>query len=177
MSLLSREDVLGFLRADDEIPGAIRWAEYHGLMHAWDEANLTFKVWLEGGRTESGSEQYLLAGKFDDYPVLPPSWRFLDPRTGEDIGRAAYPAAGPFQSGTILHSNAVICAPWNRLAYGDKGGPHGDWAQPAQWRQLAPGHTRAATIPDMLARLRAEAAISVGRLGPLPALNVPEVAR
>lgn len=178
MALLPREDVLAFLGADEEIPGAIRWAQHHGLAHTWDDTTLTFRVFLKGPADgERPPEVYLLAGTFEDYRALPPSWRFLDPRTGRDIGGAAYPAPGPYQTGSVLHSQGVICAPWNLLAYKTQGGPHADWTQPARWQETATDRTRALTIPDMLARLLAEVTISPRRLTPLPTLDGVEVPR
>ena len=171
MPLLACDDVLAFLEGEDEIPGAIRWAAYHGLDHTWDGQALLLTVRLTGSSDREGEQEpYLLAGSFEDYRVMPPAWRFLDPRTGQDIGLAAYPAAGPFQSGSVLHSNGVICAPWNRLAYADRGGPHSDW-NATNWQSAAPQHSSARTIPDMLARIRAEVTISPRRLAPLPALR------
>jgi hypothetical protein len=176
--LLAREDVLAYLMADDEIPGAIRWAEYHGLPHNWDVATLIFTVCLEGGSEREGErEAYLLAANLEDYRVLPPVWRFLHPHTGADIGRAAFPKAGAFENGSVLHSNGVICAPWNRLAYAAHGGPHKDWTGPTQWQGVASDRTTAHTIPAMLARIRAEVLISPGRLAPLPPLDPAEVHR
>jgi hypothetical protein len=172
MTLLPREDALAYLMADDEIPGAIQWAEYHGLQHNWDEGSLAFSLHLEGGSEREGErEHYLLSASVEGYRVVPPAWRFLDPRTGEDIGRAAFPKAGSFENGSVLHGNGVICAPWNRLAYAVHGGPHGDWTEPAKWQSVAPDRTTAHTIPAMLARIRAEVVISPGRLAPLPCLN------
>jgi len=169
VTLLAREDVLAYLMADGEVPGAIRWAKYYGLRYTWHEETLTFTLCLEGGSEREGErEPYLLAGTFEDYRVMPPVWRFLDPRTGRDIGPAAYPSAGPFVPGSVLHSSGVICAPWNRLAYADRSGLHGDWAEPSRWQTIAPQHTSANTLPDMLARIRSEVTISPRRLAPLP---------
>lgn len=170
MSLLARDDVLAYLEGDDEIPGAIRWATYHDLEQTWDHQTLALTVRLKGGGERQ--ELYLLEGKFEDYRAMPPTWRFLDPRTGSDIGRAAFPAPGSFPLGSVLHSTkAVICAPWNRLAYADRGGPHNNW-DVANWQTTAPQYTSAWTIPDMLARIRAEVIISPGRLDPLPAISM-----
>lgn len=175
MPLLGRDDVLAFLEAEDEIPGAIRWAQHHGLEHTWDEGALALRVRLEGGGHGEGvTEAYLLAGTFEDYRAMPPAWRFLDPRDGRDISLPAYPAAGPFPSGSVLHPNGVICAPWNRLAYRDVGGPHDNWTEPSKWQSIEPERTQARTVPEMLARIRAEVAISLGRLAPLPALAQEE---
>jgi hypothetical protein len=60
----------------------------------------------------------------DQYKVQPPSWRWSD-AAGELTDR---PVDSPHGSG-FLHTNGVICAPWNRLAYKsvDARGPHADW--------------------------------------------------
>jgi hypothetical protein len=122
------------------------------------------------GAVDCSSEDYLLEGEMADYSWQPPTWRFLDPRDGRDIGLPAYPAPGTMPNGSVLHTNGVICAPWNRLAYGDKGGPHSDWADSTAWRTTAPQHTRAHTIPEMLSRLHVEVTVSPGRMAPLPEL-------
>jgi hypothetical protein len=174
VALLDPEDVRANLLEAEEIPAATRWATFHGLRHDWDEEDLVLKLWLQGQREDTFDEQeeYLLVGTFPDYRVMPPEWRFVDPRNEADIGIAAYPLAGPYPSGSILHGNGVICAPWNRLAYGDRGGPHPDWQDAASWQTTAPGSTCALTIPDMLGRIRAEVVISPRRMAPLP--PVPE---
>jgi hypothetical protein len=176
VTLVDPDDVRANLLEADEIPAAIRWAEHHGLRHEWNGDELVFKLWLQG-QCEEGplsteeareKEDYLLVGTFPDYRVMPPEWRFVDPRDERDIGTAAYPHPGPFQNGSILHGNGVICAPWNRLAYADRGGPHGDWQDAASWQATATDRTRALTIPDMLGRIRAEVEVSPRRLAPLP---------
>jgi hypothetical protein len=64
------------------------------------------------------------------YPVKPPAWYWCD---GAGGGREIRTNA-PFGSG-FLHSNGVICAPWNRLSYAqiDRRGPHGEWTM-GDWR-------------------------------------------
>lgn len=169
MALLSPADVLAFLMADDELPGALRWADHHGLKRQWTEETLTLTLLMSSAGSEDVTpEEYLLEGVFIDYRVMPPAWRFLDPRTGLDIGRPSFPAPGPFPGGSILHSNAVICAPWNRLAYQDKGGPHNDWTDASQWQSTATEHTHASTVPEMLARVHAEVKVSPHRMASLP---------
>lgn len=84
----------------------------------------------------------------DGYPAIPPAWSFVRPGT-EESGAAFFPAPFP---GSIFHGNVVICAPWNRLAYSEHGGPHNNWSGPTSWLQVA-GVTQARTIPDMLAAL------------------------
>ena len=78
MVLLAREDILAYLDSDDEIPGAIRWAEYYGFEHTWDQERLLLTVSLKGGNTREGEQEpYLLAGTFEDYRVMPPAWGCL----------------------------------------------------------------------------------------------------
>ncbi len=66
----------------------------------------------------------------DDYPVKPPAWHWCD----KDGAGLKDPRNVPKGTG-FLHSNGVICAPWNRLAYAamDSRGPHNDW-QISDWR-------------------------------------------
>jgi hypothetical protein len=184
VALRDPEDVRAALLEADEVPAAIRWAEHHGLRHDWNEDDLILRLWLQGQRQDlqpsadqaPEREDYLLRGTFPDYRVMPPEWRFVDPRNEEEIGQPAYPHPGPFPGGSVLHGNGVICAPWNRLAYGDRGGPHPDWQDAASWQTTAPGSTRALTIPDMLGRIRAEVEISPRRLAPLPPLPEEQAA-
>lgn len=175
MGLLARKVVLAHLKV--EIEAALRWARHHALEHAWDEGSLTLRVRLEGQASDTGHrEAYLVTGTFDDYPVLPPTWRFLDPRTGEDVGKSGFPAAGAFPGGSVLHPSGIICAPWNRLAFKTAENPtgvHDNWGDLAGWEKLEPTYTQARTIPDVLARLRSEVALSPDRLAPLQPLDAP----
>lgn len=175
MGLLARQVVLAHLK--DEIARALRWASHHHLEHTWNEDSLTFMVRLEGHANDAGDrEAYLLTGIFDDYRVLPPTWRFLDPRTGEDTGNTGFPHPGSFPGGSVLHSNGVVCAAWNRLAFKTAENPtgvHEDWGDLAGWEKVGSTYTQARTIPDMLARLRAEVALSPHRLAPLQPLDPP----
>ncbi len=175
MGLLTRSVVLAHLMADQEIPGALRWAKHHKIEHTWDEDPLLLTVRLRGHADESGHvEEYLVAGVFDDYRVIPPAWRFLDPRNATDVGQGAFPAPGAFGPGSVLHTNGVICAPWNRLAYANETGLHNNWTDLTKWESLEPNNTQARTIPDMLARIRAEVALSPRRLAPLPPIDVAQ---
>jgi hypothetical protein len=155
----------------EELPAALSWAERHGLDCRWNEQELKLQIHL---RANNG-EPYLLEGHFEDYPTLPPSWRFLDPRSGGAIGPAAYPApANPYPRGSPLIidggiEGVVICAHFNRLAFTEEGGPHGDWGPLSNWRN--PGsspYTYADTIGDMLARINLDVLDSAARKAPLP---------
>jgi hypothetical protein len=89
----------------------------------------------------------------DDYKALPPAWHVLVPGTDHDAG----PEDFPRPAGTsIFHSNLVLCAPWNRLAYRSVNpqGPHGDdWGGPEGWLSVSSQWTTAHTLGDMLAAI------------------------
>lgn len=173
MGLLPDEAVRAYV--ESELPAARAWASRRRLELAVDEASLTLNIRLAGpAASATGHESYLLSGTFHDYRALPPAWRFLDPRTGADVGPPAYPAPlVPNPRGSNLFigggpTGAVICAHFNRLAYVAEQGPHGDWGPPANWLSLPPSqYTRADTIGDMLARIDLEVRESAGRMAPL----------
>jgi hypothetical protein len=98
----------------------------------------------------------------DGYPALPPAWTCHN-AAGESP-RSAYPAAGsrPGVSSSIFHANPVICAPWNRLAYAEHSGPHGDWGGQTNWKDVDTNFTRAQTLADMLAALHLHLSASPG---------------
>jgi hypothetical protein len=66
----------------------------------------------------------------EGYGAIPPAWHWHNPVTNERGQLKDIPKGGGF-----FHPNAVICAPWNRLAYQrvDARGPHGEW-ELANWR-------------------------------------------
>jgi hypothetical protein len=175
LTLLPVETVQAYVL--DEIEGAAAWAKRRGYDLDFNENDLALAMMLEGPSNNSGTESYLLKGTFVDYRAVPPAWWFAHPETGEDIGPPAYPAA-PLANrrGSSLFisggpTGAVICASFNRLAYGAEQGPHGeeDWGPPSNWLGVSqPSYTRAETIGDMLARIEVEVRESPGRMAPLP---------
>jgi hypothetical protein len=77
------------------------------------------------GFPASDRSMFYLLVSCDNYPVQPPAWHWCS----ADGTRTDLASDKPKGSG-FLHSNGVVCAPWNRLAYKsvDARGPHGDWA-------------------------------------------------
>jgi hypothetical protein len=137
-----------------ELRGAAAWAAAHGWTLEADIDRLTVTVRLQHPRDRG---PLLLVGRFDSYKALPPIWQFVDPETREPTP-ASFPPAGAFRDGSamagkasILHGNRVICAPWNRLAFTENGGPHGDWGGPLGWQQVRGEVPRATNIGEMLA--------------------------
>lgn len=167
MSQLPKDIVRRSLAAAEELPAARAWAERKGLELEYDEQALRVRIRLFGPTADGEEERepYLLQGELDDYPLWPPLWTFLDPRSSETIGPAAYPAPS---ANSVLHPSGLVCAPWSRAAYQSLGGPHGDWGDFSFWRNADPVHTQASTVPDMLDRLFRDTRASRGRMAPLP---------
>lgn len=168
MATIPSEVVSATLHEPDQLPAAFAWARRRALELVYDEKLLRLELGLEGpGSTpESPIERYRIVGDLDDFDVLPILWQYVDPRTGQPAGPAAYPAA---TSNSIFHPNGLVCAPWSRLAYAVFGGPHRDWGGLTDWKMPRPPYTHAITIPDMLDRLYRDTRRSRGRMASLPA--------
>ncbi|OBK22992.1 hypothetical protein [Mycobacterium asiaticum] len=96
-----------------------------------------------------------------DYPVLPPAWTCRD-RNGA-VSAAAFPLPGSGSGlSSIFHGALVICAPWNRLAYGAHGGPHRDWTDLTAWKGIGGNVSQAHTLGDMLATIALHLSVSPG---------------
>src|SRR5687768_17763138 len=54
-----------------------------------------------------------------DYPMYPPTIEFLDETRTRRATLALYPSC--------FHTMPCVCARYNRKAYSQHGGPHGDW--------------------------------------------------
>lgn len=107
-----------------------------------------------------GGQRLRLVGEFQDYPALPPIWRFgrrRAPRSGWPL-----PGAGPNSSIFIESSGRpIICAHFSRDAYQEQGGPHGDWGGITAWRNVHVG-IRAVRVADMLAAIWYHMSLSPG---------------
>lgn len=140
---------------DEESPGLLAWARRKQWDLLVDAARLVVVSWFPHPR-DGGL--LVLEGDLEGYKAVPPAWRFLDIENGTESRRAF-----PLGTDSFFHSDRVICAPWNRLAYKDHGGPHGNWGGPSQWLDVRDG-TQAHTLADMLAVLHGRVHLSPGRL-------------
>lgn len=96
------------------------------------------------------------------YRAVPPAWRFTDPTGGDGAGPFPTPGTSSIVPGSIFHDHKVICAPWNRLAFAEHGGPHQDWGALTNWVTAASGSTRAETLADMLSQVALHLSLSPG---------------
>lgn len=148
---------------EEELDPAWEWATRAGVGLEWLQENLELRAILNQPKT--GARFYLL-GRCDEYRLLPPIWDFRDSSWAGESARQNFPGPGaPPGIGSIFHSNGVICAPFNRLAYAGYSGLHSDWGAAQNWVHVAPGHVRADTIADMLATIQLHLNYSTGRLG------------
>jgi hypothetical protein len=134
------------------------WAARHGWTLEFDLDALT----VAGVVTHpaDGVGQLYLLGDCSGYRAVPPAWTFVDPDSGATI-QHAFPARG--RGATIFHQKLIICAPFNRLAYKECGGPHADWSGPSNWLHVTRG-VKAPTIADMLNVINAHLQYSPGRM-------------
>lgn len=150
----------------EEIEGALAWASRHRLVLDWNAATRTLRAALEQRDT---LERFYLQGQFNDYKALPPTWVWCD-RAWCNAGAphlSPKPGRSPFGSSMFIKNNntAIICAPFNRLAFGVHGGPHSDWGDPVQWMNAGGRHIRATTIGDMLQSIQRDFRHTGGRMG------------
>jgi len=132
---------------EDELPAVTAYAQRHDWAVNWDteQIRLTFD-----GKHPADATPIRIVAAVEGYKALPPAWTFEDP-AGK---RAIFPKAGSVNGkSSIFHQGRHrICAPFNRLAYGQHGGPHSDWGGPERWLEVR-GHIRATTLANMLASI------------------------
>lgn len=130
----------------EQFPPARDWGEHNGWELDLDTSTLT----LDGrGSHPDGGAVRLLAG-VDGYPALPPSWRFVDPATGQPTAPTTPNRGSRSGQSSIIYGVGIICAHFSRTAYagGPTPGPHADW-QLSQWADVT-GGVQAHTLAEML---------------------------
>jgi len=151
--------------AEHELLGARAWAERHGVVLEWLLDVLELRATLPQPETAT---RFYLRARLGDYRELPPMWTFCAENWTRDSEAALYPKpqATPHGSSIFLahKGRGVICVPFNRLAYAEHTGPHGDWGGPAQWISAGGSHVRAATLGDMLAVVHRDLRVTRGTM-------------
>lgn len=133
---------------ETERPATLAWAERRGWSIAFDMDALRLSGTVE--HPADGAGHLHLSAELSGYQAVPPAWSFVDPSSGVP-SPTRFPAAGTVAGkSSIFHPSLVICAPFNRLAYAEHGGPHTNWSGPSSWRGVT-GYVMATTIPAMLA--------------------------
>jgi hypothetical protein len=149
-----------------ELPVLAARARRAGWGVQWDDDSLMLRVRLIHERT---GQTFELVGTFESYKAIPPAWEFVDPSSGEVGTPTAYPhppTAAPGRGSPLFipsgRRGRLICLPCNRLAYGDRGGPHNNWL-PTNWMSISPQYL---TMCEMVSRINTELQASSGPWAP-----------
>jgi len=138
---------------EKELDAAWGWAARHDWTLQWDSEHLM----LRGATYHPRVKQLIeVTADADGYRAVPPAWRFVRPGS-DDLGPEWFPQ---LTLNVMCDGSPVLCAPWNRLAYRENGGPHENWSG-GSWLQVTEG-TVAHTIPDMLGLIDAHLQSSGG---------------
>ena len=150
----------------DELPGAMAWAKRHNV--AMDTQFIADRIIRAVFVQPENGEKFYLRGAFEDYRAYPPIWEWYDESwtTTNDLHLSPQPGNSPIGSSIFIQHNGrgLICAPFNRLAYGEHNGPHTDWGNPAQWITAGQDYIHAITIGDMLNSILRDFRFSDGRM-------------
>ena len=142
------------------------WAERHHI--AMDTRSVADRIIRAVFVQPDHNEKFYLQGTFEDYRAYPPIWEWYDESwfSTEGLHLSPHPGTTPFGSSMFIkhHARGLICAPFNRLAYGVHSGPHSDWGNPAQWMTAGEGYVRAVRIGDMLNSILRDFRFSEGRM-------------
>ena len=162
--MIPRETTVLHIR--EELVGATAWAARHTVELEWLETDLELRAVFTH---PVSAERFFLRGVFDDFRYLPPILTFNDEVWGGALVPVNYPRVLRPQFGSTLfimnNRTPVICAPFNRLAYAEQGGPHGDWQGPSNWLSAGQaGQVKAHFIGDMLQAIHRDFIHSEGRL-------------
>jgi hypothetical protein len=141
------------VRAELEVAAAFA-AAAGVLLEAGDlsEENLRFYAIV----SNANGEPFFAEFDCREYPLHPPTIEFLDAdRQARGLGQL-YP--------NCFHSMPCICARYNRKAYQESGGPHGDWRL-VDWHLPTPGGGTIDSLAMILSDLQSKVGHSTGRLG------------
>lgn len=85
-----------------------------------DKETLTLTVEMQ---SKIDKERYFLKINFENYKEWPPLFEFVDPITGKEGTKHAYPRCNDH----FFYPHPCICNPCSRKSYGSYSGVHKDW--------------------------------------------------
>ena len=144
-----------------EEPAVLGWATRNGWKVTIDVHKLQIAAVVIHPKDET---ELFLHADLTGYRAIPPAWRFVD-HDGK-VTKSAFPAAGPVVDGksSIFHSNLLVCAPFNRLAYKEADGPHADWGESTGWFNVTGDFAKAYSLAEMLSVIDVHLRFSPGRM-------------
>lgn len=142
-----------------ELPAFEAYATRHGWTTAWNTDSLLLKC--ERSHPAGGGVLQLHVD-VSGYRAVPPAWAIQPTDVGGRMVKRM-PVAQGIVSGqsSVFHDQCDICAPFNRRAFNEHGGPHGDWGGASRWMDVR-SVVRAPTLADMLAVITAHLRASPG---------------
>jgi hypothetical protein len=147
------------ITVEEELPGVKSYAARHNWEIEWDKDALILT--FAGQHPNDGTKIQVVAD-LQGYRALPPAWLFRDPSTTTHE-KIFFPKPGTGRGiqGSIFHGSNRICAPFNRLAYREHGGPHSNWGGPECWLNVK-NHIREIYIAGMFASIIGHLRVSPG---------------
>ena len=105
-----------------------------------------------------GKNREFFYAEFDcrEFPLYPPTIEFVDEQRNQRGLASLYPAG--------FHPTPCVCARYNRKAYSERGGPHGDWRM-IDWQLATPGGGAIDSLAMILSDLHSKISNAVGRMG------------
>lgn len=150
----SVEPVVSLEAVKIELAEAEKFAASAGLVletSKLSEAELKFSVRF----FNRADDLFFTAFDCTDYPLMPPYIEFTD-EAGENAGVKSFYPLG-------FHTNPCVCMRYNRKAYTEHGGPHGDWRM-VDWHLATPGGGPIGTLAMIISDLHAKILTSDGRM-------------
>jgi hypothetical protein len=138
-----------------ELPAAETYAAAAGLSldaSTLSEEDLRFYVTFQNATGESFTAEI----DCRDFPMYPPMIEFVDATSGARGLHSLYPS--------VFHPMPCVCARYNRKAYSERGGPHGDWRL-VDWHLPTNGGAAADNLAMIISDLHSKISVSAGRLG------------
>ena len=91
-----------------------------------------------------------------EYPLYPPTVEFVSDDRSERGTKGLYPQG--------FHTTPCVCMRYNRKAYSERGGPHGDWRL-LDWRLPTSNGIAIDSLALMVSDLDSKIRHSTGRMG------------
>jgi hypothetical protein len=139
----------------DELPLAVEYAIAAGLSLetvALCERDLRFYATFHN----SVGEPFTAEFECTDFPLYPPTVEFVSSDRKQRGTRDLYPQG--------FHPTPCICMRYNRKAYAERGGPHGDWRM-LDWQLPTDNGIAIDTLALILSDLDSKIRHSSGRMG------------
>jgi hypothetical protein len=138
----------------EELEAVAEYASAAGLQlssDALNDQNLRFILQFENQDGESFYAEFDCA----EYPLYPPTVEFVNEDRSEKGAKRLYPQG--------FHPTPCICMRYNRKAYAERGGPHGDWRL-LDWRLPSGNGIAIDSLALMVSDLHSKIRQSTGRM-------------